>query len=787
MTLVALMTPTVGMAASPAGAGNNTEYIGKKPAEISSLDVVALVEAGHAPDKAYLKRDYTAQDPTSRVYRLLDGGEALIVSGLPHATTDGRPIDTTWSLNSGSWGGLGADFYESGNNFFWAEVRGEEVKVWSSGGKRLFWDPMLYVGGERVRKTSGPFLLEDDPLNPNYEYNSLMWVYGDWECVRYIRLIEGQLQEFWRFDSNPGGEVRIDHRRSGNYPLGMGVVWDSRGTMLRAEVQYLDDEVVAAEEFDKARYPVYVGASATFYTSDPGGVDGMLAEWDDPHEGDAWATLRNGDGETASTYGYFQIVGGWGTYPSANTYDWIVRSIYLLDTSDLNDGATVTAGTFALHGMSKFATLGDTPSLNLYQTTTIYDDDVVAGDYDGISTTPLSATAFTMSTWSTTGYNTWTLNAAGLSAINKTGVTKIGARETAYDVGNVIPNWGDGYYGTTFAAFGARKGEGYLPTLVVTYTVADPDIAVEAASEVAGTTARLNSVVVDDGGEGCGVRFGYGTTSQTELNFAAYDTITTWAGSYEEGSHPLINTSGLDLTTTYYYRAQIRNAISTQTSANEESFTTTSVPTAPTDIVFFEGATSISFDWVKGAGSSYTVLRFSTSDYPAAITGGAMAANTTHSDFVHEGLAMGTRYYYSFFAGTAGNTSADYATVMVTTSVEGGAGEQVYDDPSMGEGYYDDPDATGWPARVRTGFYAAADSMNMSRNVFSTILGTFLAILVGLALMRYGDMVGMLGSIGLLILFGTMGVIPMQFAGFAIFALLAFGGLSKLAGGRSAS
>jgi len=65
----------------------------------------------------------------------------------------------------------------------------------------------------------------------------------------------------------------------------------------------------------------------------------------------------------------------------------------------------------------------------------------------------------------------------------------------------------------------------------VDYTTA-PAVTTNAATYVAQTSARLNSIVTDDGGEGCDVRFGYGDETQTAANFALYDTITDWSGEY---------------------------------------------------------------------------------------------------------------------------------------------------------------------------------------------------------------------------------------------------------------
>lgn len=770
-------------------AGNKTENIGKKASSISLVDSVLLSSNGANPDKAYLKRDYTPQDPTSRIYSLSSGDDVLIAGSLPMVTPDGEYIDTTWTWDDGSWGGIGADFVVSGNNYFKAEVHGEQVKVWGEDGSRLEWSPILYVGGSKLVRISGP-VITDDPVNIYYTDNCVAWAYGGIlngayvGARRYVRLIQGQLQEFWVFDSDPQGEVRIDHRSSGNYQLEIGHAWDRSGTQISAHVEYIDDEVVPAGAMANAVFPVYVEALAGYYST----VCGLVREYGS-YTGESWATLRNGDGYSGGDYCGAGVpwteVAGWETYPTLNEYHQITRSIFKFDTSSLDEGITITAATFGLRGIYKSAQLGDTPNVGLYKTITSFPDDIIWSDYGEIQTNTISDSYIAFADWSNTGYNGWSLNAAGLAIVSTTGYTTIGVRNQNYDVANVPPTWANGYYDTLIAAYLTPQGSGYQPVLVVTYTPIDPAVTALDASEVSGHNARLNSVVANDGGEPCDIRFGYGTTSQTALNFAAYDTITDWVGSYEVGEHPFLDVSALDLNTTYYYRVQIKNSTSTQTSDDEITFTTSNIPDPPSNIVFHEEPTSISFDWVKGDGATYTVLRYSTVAYPTTISSGLLAANTTNSDYVHEGLGMGTRYYYSFFSGSGGNISTDYAMVMVTTSVGTSPteSEDNLDAPTMPEGYYNDADSTGWPTFIKTGLYDAADSIGMDRDVFSAGLGIGIVAILALILVRVHPMVGTLGGLGLSVFFGTVGIIPMVIAGFMIAAFIVFGGFNAFARG----
>ena len=87
--------------------------------------------------------------------------------------------------------------------------------------------------------------------------------------------------------------------------------------------------------------------------------------------------------------------------------------------------------------------------------------------------------------------------------------------------------------------------------------------------------------------------------------------------------------SGLTQTTTYYFRVQIKNSAGTYTSG-ELDFTTDSSVGTPSNFNGAPSAASIYLSWTKGAGST-TVIRYSYSDYPTAITEG-IALYSGHQD-----------------------------------------------------------------------------------------------------------------------------------------------------------
>ena len=280
-----LAAPSWALAAPPEGKGK-PDNVGKKPIELAGSDYTTLHKAGKNPDRMVLVKDYSKDNKASRTYKDTETGEVVaIYSMLPMVNRYGEVVEAGWERD-------GASFISKPNTFN-STVTGTKVEVVSDAGN-CFWEPVLYVGGKEVKKLSGPMLLSLDPMDVGFSYweNTLVWDYG--VCVRWLRIIEGMVQERWIFDEDPKGEVRIDHRQTGNVPLGVGMAWDADLNLLPATVEYLDDEVVPASAFEGAAYPVTVCATATFVAGkgklEREGGCGLICN-------DLWTTLVTGDGD----------------------------------------------------------------------------------------------------------------------------------------------------------------------------------------------------------------------------------------------------------------------------------------------------------------------------------------------------------------------------------------------------------------------------------------------------------------------------------------------------------
>jgi len=155
---------------------------------------------------------------------------------------------------------------------------------------------------------------------------------------------------------------------------------------------------------------------------------------------------------------------------TSNQWARLERPIMLFDTSSLPDDAIIYEVTFSVRGGPTKSTFGtNLPNVNVYTSNPASNTALEVGDFDSLGSTALCDTAVTYSGWNTNGYNNFVLNAAGIAAISKTGITKLGLRNANYDVAGVAPpQWGSGISMILWGYF--SENAGYKPKMTVKYT-----------------------------------------------------------------------------------------------------------------------------------------------------------------------------------------------------------------------------------------------------------------------------------------------------------------------------
>jgi hypothetical protein len=200
-------------------------------------------------------------------------------------------------------------------------------------------------------------------------------------------------------------------------------------------------------------------------------VDGFVRH-DVGAAGVSWATLVAAAGNNvadATASGYFMVI-----QRGTDTDAWkdLRRGIFLFKTSALTAGASISAAVMSIEGQDKGDGASITPDLNVYSSAPALNTELAVGDFDSLGTTAF-ATAITYSGFNAAGYNNFTLNASGIAAIDKVGISKFGVRNANYDASGTPPTWASGgAYSHFICTFAETAGTTSDPKLVVTYTAA---------------------------------------------------------------------------------------------------------------------------------------------------------------------------------------------------------------------------------------------------------------------------------------------------------------------------
>lgn len=180
--------------------------------------------------------------------------------------------------------------------------------------------------------------------------------------------------------------------------------------------------------------------------------------------GESWSSQRTGAGNGTSDNG---TTGDTGISTTGVTNNWgeDSRGFYLFDTSSLDDGAVISAADVDLY----ITTVTDnfTEDAAIVATNPASNTALVNADYSTVGTTDYSSRV-TLASMTTSAYNTFTLNASGIAAIDVTGITKLGSRIGA-SIDDTEPTWAsnnDSKFRVQMADAGSNA-----PRLDVTYTI----------------------------------------------------------------------------------------------------------------------------------------------------------------------------------------------------------------------------------------------------------------------------------------------------------------------------
>lgn len=177
-----------------------------------------------------------------------------------------------------------------------------------------------------------------------------------------------------------------------------------------------------------------------------------------------WSQMTNGTGNGASasqTRGYIRMR----SETTTDKWNLLNRCNQFFDTSSLT--GIVDTGTMKVRMDSKTDPSSYwTSDLGLFGSTSTSVTSPVIGDFQLAQATHL-ATAIAYGSVSTTVYNTFTLNASGLAAVDTSGLSKFVTALSTYDLGGSSPTWYSNI-NHNYRQWQAEQGTSYAPELEVT-------------------------------------------------------------------------------------------------------------------------------------------------------------------------------------------------------------------------------------------------------------------------------------------------------------------------------
>ncbi len=216
-------------------------------------------------------------------------------------------------------------------------------------------------------------------------------------------------------------------------------------------------KLIPVAALDEAVFPVQIDDSTSYYS---GAGDGDIYSKENAYITAREASTGFATSTSAPYFGQSQF--------ESSYYIW--RSFFPVDTSSLGAGATITSATFGVYG--KYDNSATNFNYAPIQTDQSSPTSLGLPDFNNcgaLSDPTLGATELNTSTFTLSGYNTFTLNEAGLGWIDKTGYTMLGLRSSHdYSGAGSAPGAGVNNSVTVFSS--EEAGTDKDPKLVVTGT-----------------------------------------------------------------------------------------------------------------------------------------------------------------------------------------------------------------------------------------------------------------------------------------------------------------------------
>ena len=261
--------------------------------------------------------------------------------------------------------------------------------------------------------------------------------------------------------ANPDGTFTTDVRTHAKYAKRLRYQLDGLWRAAHAWDQYVANPLVPA---------LNVGFDTLTQYPDPGTggttCDGF-ANRDAVDE--SFVTIRAGAGTNVSTSDVNGQIASLVASTTTNQFANLIRGFFSFDTHALTASATIASATVSFYLTSNFNNLGAGDTIHLAGATPAAVNTLAASDYGNVQRTSFGS--LVLSTTTTSAYNAFTLNASGLAAINKTGVTSVSCQND-HDLQNAFGGtWVSGGVLLFQGNYADQTGSSNDPKLEVTYSI----------------------------------------------------------------------------------------------------------------------------------------------------------------------------------------------------------------------------------------------------------------------------------------------------------------------------
>lgn len=215
-----------------------------------------------------------------------------------------------------------------------------------------------------------------------------------------------------------------------------------------------------------------VGNTTSTFFPDPNPETTTFDGWSANTTASTFADLRAGTGDTSNDLDSDSAIVTLNSSATSNQYNVFTRSFFLFDTSTIPDADTVDSATISFVVSATSFLNAFLQSVGVVAATTASNTAVANADFEGtVNNTTRWATdkAFADITADDATYTDWALNATGVSAISKTGVTKFGMKLSG-DIDNTAPTWVASDSSNVRAKMAELAGTDDDPKLTVVHT-----------------------------------------------------------------------------------------------------------------------------------------------------------------------------------------------------------------------------------------------------------------------------------------------------------------------------